>query len=127
MMMEDTSEQAFDPQDIIHDDTALTANVCEDVGLVSSVQHTNRSGKLAHLASGHSYMSGHLPSSSLSDHCYYISESPKTLKRKAYEVNNKLCVACKKLRFKRQQTRRLKARVSSLKGVIQVLQKKLII
>jgi hypothetical protein len=72
-------------------------------------------------------MSAHLPSSSLSDHCYYISESPKTLKRKAYEVNDKLCVARKKLRLKRQQTRRLKARVSSLKDVIHVLQKKRII
>lgn len=56
-----------------------------------------------------------------------ISESPKTLKRKAYEVNDKLCVSRKKLRLNRQQTRRLKARVSSLKDVIHVLQKKLII
>lgn len=97
MMLEDTSEQAFVAQGVVHDDIALTVNVCEDVGLVSSVQHTNRSGKLAHLASGHSYIiSAHMPSSSLSDHCYYILESPKTLKRKAYDVKDKLCVAHKK-------------------------------
>jgi len=91
MMMEDTSEQAFVGQDVVHDDITLTANVCEDFGLGSSVQHTNRSG--------------------VSDHCYYISESPKTLKRKTCEVKEKLCVTRKKLRLKGQQTRRLKAKV----------------
>lgn len=127
MMMEDAPEQAFIAQDVVHDDIALTANVCDDVGLGSSVQQ-NLSGKQADSASDHSYtMSAQLPSCSWSDHCYIVSESPRTLKRKASAVEEKLCVARKKLRLKNQQTRRLKARVSSLKDVIKVLQKKLLI
>lgn len=38
MMVEDTPEQAFVAQDVVHDDIALMVNVCDDVDLGSSVQ-----------------------------------------------------------------------------------------
>ncbi|XP_062288233.1 THAP domain-containing protein 5-like [Scomber scombrus] len=55
------------------------------------------------------------------DHSY------KTLKRRANAVQDQLFVARKKLRLKHQQTRRLKSKLSSLKGLTKVLQKKLLI
>ena len=53
--------------------------------------------------------------------------SPRTLKRKASAAQQQLGAARKKLRLKAQQTRRLKATVSSLKSTLTVLQKKLLI
>lgn len=38
MMMEDTPEQTFVAHYVVHDDIALMANVCDNVGLGSSVQ-----------------------------------------------------------------------------------------
>ena len=126
IMIQDTPEEAV-VQHLEHNDIP-TVNACEDVGLGSSSQQTKQIGKQADSASVHSYtITTQLASGSLSDHCYIISESPKTLKRKHSQVEVKLCAARKKLRLKAQQTRRLKARVSSLAGVIKVLQKKLLI
>ncbi|KAL2085045.1 hypothetical protein ACEWY4_020563 [Coilia grayii] len=53
--------------------------------------------------------------------------SPRTLKRKAYAVQGQLCAARKKLRLMGQKTRRLKAKVTSLKDTVSVLQRKLLI
>lgn len=129
IMMKDTPQKAFVAPAVMHDDIALTANVCDDVSVSSSIQQKKlESGKRADSASVHSStVSSQLPSCSLSDHSYIISESPRTLKRKASDVEGKLCAVRKKLRMRNQQTRRLTARVSSLKSVIKVLQKKLLI
>nr|XP_029131898.1 THAP domain-containing protein 4-like [Labrus bergylta] len=43
VMMEDTPQQAFVAQDVIHDDITLTANAGEDVGLGSSNQPIHQS------------------------------------------------------------------------------------
>ena len=101
VMMEDTSELDFAVQDVIQDVIALTAKVCGN----------------DRQATDHSY-------ASLGDHQYM---SPRTLKRKAFAAQQQLGAARKKLRFKAQQTRRLKATVSSLKSTLTVLQKKLLI
>ena len=100
VIMEDTPEWAFDAHDVLHDDIALTVNVCDDVRFGSSFQQGNPSGKQAASASDHCYsMSTQQPSCSLSDHCYSVSESPRTLKRKASAVQEKLCAARKRLRL----------------------------
>ena len=92
VMMEDTSEQDFAVQDVIQDVIALTAKVCGN----------------DRQATDHSY-------ASLGDHQYM---SPRTLKRKASAAQQQLGAARKKLRLKAQQTRRLKATVSSLKSTL---------
>ncbi|KAJ8348250.1 hypothetical protein SKAU_G00268390 [Synaphobranchus kaupii] len=54
-------------------------------------------------------------------------ESPRTLKRKAEGVQQKLLRCRKKLRIQTQKTRRLKRKVFSLKDITGELQKKLLI
>ncbi|KAI9526515.1 hypothetical protein NQZ68_038932 [Dissostichus eleginoides] len=49
------------------------------------------------------------------DHCYFISESPKTLKRRAEAAQQQLAVAHKKMKIKCQQTRRMRSSLLALK------------
>ncbi|XP_062298593.1 THAP domain-containing protein 5-like [Scomber scombrus] len=49
-----------------------------------------------------------------------LDESPRTLKRQANAVQDKLVAVRKKLRLEQQQTRRLKSKLSSLKAVTKV-------
>ena len=107
VMMADTSEQAFVTQD--DNDSALTVHVCDDV-VGTSIQAE--------------HLSSQLSGCSKSDHSYTIFGSPRAIKRKASAVENKLCAARKKLRMTFQKTRRLKAKVSFLTTVIEVLQNK---
>ncbi len=110
MMTKDTPEETFVAPSFVHDVIALT----DDVGMGSSVQQL--CGNQVDLASDHSYsVSTQRPSCSVSDHSYIIAESPRTLKRKSDQIQQQLCVTRKKLKMRSQQTRRWKARVSSLK------------
>ncbi|KAJ4920807.1 hypothetical protein JOQ06_015353 [Pogonophryne albipinna] len=49
------------------------------------------------------------------DHCYFISESPKTLKRRAEAARQQLAVAHKKMKITCQQTRRMRSSLLALK------------
>lgn len=122
MLTEGMPEQAFVAQDVFHDDITLTANVCDSFGLDQCISVQQK----LNLASGHSYTvppQHNIPG----DHSYIVTESPRTLKRKATAAELKLCEARKKLKLKTQATRRLKKKVSSLKSLTALLQKKLLI
>ncbi|KAJ8380408.1 hypothetical protein SKAU_G00011860 [Synaphobranchus kaupii] len=96
-MMEDLAEQ-ISVLNSNDDDIAVTADVHVDVG--GEVSGVSRSECI---------------------------ESPRTLKRKAEGVQQKLLRCRKKLRIQTQKTRRLKRKVFSLKDITGELQKKLLI
>ena len=110
------------------DNSSLTVNVCDSVVVGTSIQAENPTGKCTDSALDHSHtVSTQLPGCFTSDHNYTMFQSPRALKRKASAAEVKLCAARKKLRMKVQMTKRLKARVSSLKHIIVDLQNKLLI
>ena len=124
VMMADTPEQAVVPQDAMDHNSSLTFNVCEVV-VGTSIQAEYPTGKSTDSALDHSStVSTQLPGCFRSDHTYTIFQSPRAIKRKASATEEKLCAARKKLRLNLQMTRRLKARVASLKNLIEVLQNK---
>ena len=58
------------------------------------------------------------------DHVYAITMSPKTLKSQLKKSNEQLVVLRRKLKTQRQKARRLKSKLTSLKGVIKKLKQK---
>ena len=59
-----------------------------------------------------------------SDHCYFVKESPRLLKRKLSEVEQKLETQMKRSKMMQQKIRRLKRKISSLNQVVDTLKNK---
>jgi THAP domain len=63
-------------------------------------------------------------SATKSDHCYFVKESPRLLKRKLSEVEQKLDTQMKRSKMMQQKIRRLKRKISSLNQVVDTLKNK---
>lgn len=82
---------------------------CEDVDCSSSIPVEDAKATMV----DHSYTKKKV-NVNTSDHSYFLSESPREIKRKVWELEKKYTEARKKINLKVRQTKRLKGKLSLL-------------